>query len=171
MVAIDAPPLSGGLREPSIRPYSSDDHTWAVGLLDQTGGRYRVRRGKVVDTAVLPGLVGLRDGIPNALVTITRHTGNFELSVVASNPFDAELTQMVIRASLQYRNPGNVRAYAICSNAHFDVQRVLQQCGFRLCTTRPSAIESLARRSNYPIVTRFDGLEVRDEVEFDLLTF
>ena len=171
MVAVDAPPYFGGLGEPSVRPYSTEDHPWAVGLLEKTGGRYRVRRGNVVDVAVLPGLVGSRDGVLNTLVTITRHSHNFELSAIASDPFDEELVQQVVKASLQYRNPDCQRSYAIVSNAQLKVQRALQLAGFRLCATRPGGMESLARRSEYPIVTRFDGLEVRDEVEFDLLVF
>lgn len=168
MVAIDSPPFVGDFGQPSIRPYSSEDHAWAVGLLDATGGRYRVRRGRVVDTAVLAGLVGTRNGTPNTLVTISRHQKDFELTAIASDPYDADLVEMVIRTALKYRRPECLRAYAICSNAHFDVQRSLQRCGFRMCATRPGSVDSLARRSPHPIATNFDGLGVRDEVEFDL---
>lgn len=169
MVAIDAPPFVDGLGEPAVRPYSSEDHPWAVELLDATGGRYRVRRGHVIDTAVLPGLVGSRSGRSNTLVTISRHGADFELAVIASNPFDPELVQLVLRAALQYRKPESRRIFAICSNAHFNVQRVLQDCDFKMCASRPGAIEAVARRSQHPVVTHFDGLEVRDEIEFDLL--
>ncbi len=169
MVAIDAPPFVDGLGEPSVRPYSSEDQTWAVGVLESTGGRYRVRRGRVIDTAVLAGLVGSRGGRPNTLVTISRHANDFEIAVVASNPFDPELATLVVRAALQYRKPETRRVYSICSNAQFDVQRVLQTCGFRMCATRPGLVEAVARRSANRIMTQFDGLDVRDEVEFDLL--
>ncbi len=169
MVAIDAPAFVDGLGEPSIRPFCSEDHPWAVGLLANTGGRYRVRRGRVVDPVSLPGLVGERDGHANTLVTISRVRGNLQLVAIASEPFDEDLVQMTIQASLQYRDPQCRRAFAICSNAQFDVQRALQMSGFRLCSTRPGAMEALARRSPQPLVTDFDGLEVRDEVEFDLL--
>ncbi len=169
MVAIDAPPFVDGLGEPSVRPYASEDHSWAVELLNATGGQYRVRRGRVVDTAVLPGLVGSRGGRPNTLVTISRHSGDHELTVIASDPFDEDLVKLVIRAALQYRKPECRRAYAICSNAQFDVQRALQLADFRLCATRPGSIEALARRSPHRLVTSYGGLHVRDEVEFDLL--
>ena len=169
MVAIDAPPFVDGLGEPSIRPYASEDHKWACELLDSVGGRLRVRRGRVIDTAVLAGLVGMRDGHRNTLVTITRHRRDFELSVIASNPFDPELVQLVIRAALQYRQPGASRAYAICSNAQFGIQRALQNADFRLCATRPGAMEAVGRRSPHPLVSHFGGLPVRDEIEFDFL--
>lgn len=169
MVAIDAPAFVDGLGEPSIRPYSSEDHGWAVDLLTSTGGRYRVRRGRVVDPAGMPGLVGERNGRANTLVTISRLGGNLQLSAIASDPFDEDLVRMTIEASLHYRNPECRRAFAICSNAHFEVQRALQAAGFRLCATRPGAIEALARRAPEPLTTHYDGLAVRDEVEFDLL--
>lgn len=169
MVAIDSPSLGGDLSQPSIRPYAGSDHKWAQQLLDRTGGRYRVRRGKVVDTAVLPGLVGSRSGVDSALVTFVRHKTNFEIVAIASDPFDSELVDLMIRASLQYRNQDCRRAYSICSNADFRVQRALQTSGFRLCTTRPGLIEAVARRSPHPLTRSFDGLDVRDEVEFDLL--
>ena len=169
MVAIDAPAFVDGLGEPSIRPFSSEDHAWAIGLLAQTGGRYRVRRGRVVDPVGMPGLVGERGGRSNTLVTISRLGGNLQLVSIASDPFDEELVHMTIQAALHYRDPQCRRAFAICSNAHFDVQRALQSAGFRLCATRPGAIEALARRSLEPLVGEHDGLAVRDEVEFDLL--
>ncbi len=169
MVAIDSPSFVDGLGQPSIRPYAGTDHQWAQQLLERTGGRFRVRRGHVIDTAVLPGLVGSRSGVDSTLVTFLRHRSNLEIAVVASDPFDDELAAMVIRAALEYRAPDCRRAFAICSNAHFDVQRALQHAGFQMCTTRPGQIEAVARRSPQPVATSFDGLEVRDEVEFDLL--
>lgn len=168
MVAIDSPAYLGGLEQPSIRPYSSEDYRWAIDLLEGTGGRYRVRRGKAIDTAVLPGLVGSRGGRPSTFVAISRTSADHELTVIASNPFDEELVQLVIQAAIGYRKPECRRAYAITTNAQFEIQRALQQSGFRMCSTRPGSVESLTRRSPYPIITDFDGIEVRDEVEFDL---
>lgn len=169
MVAIDSPSFVDGLGQPSIRPYAGTDHQWAHQLLERSGGRYRVRRGRVIDTSVLPGLVGGRGGVDTTLVTFLRHRSNLEIAVVASDPFDDELAAMVVRATLEYRTADCRRAFAICSNAHFSVQRCLQIAGFRLCTTRPGQIEAVGRRSSEPIATSFDGLPVRDEVEFDLL--
>lgn len=169
MVAIDSPSLVDGLGQPSIRPYAGTDHQWANALLERTGGRHRVRRGSVVDTSVLPGLIGSRGGVDSTLVTFRRHSSNLELAVVASEPFDDELAVMVIRAALEYRSPECRRAFAICSNADFEVQRALQFAGFKMCTTRPGQIEAVGRRSSQPIATSFGGLPVRDEVEFDLL--
>lgn len=169
MVTMDTPRTDLGAIQPSIRPYSSEDFAWAVGLLDDTGGRHRVRRGTVVDVAVLPGLIAERNGHPTALLTLARHREELELSVIASAPFDDELVSLLIDAAKTYAPPMCRRIYSICSNADFDVQRCLQQYGFRLCTSRPGAIDSVARRSQIPLTRTLLGVPVRDEIELDQL--
>lgn len=169
MVTIDTPRMEFDAIQPSIRPYSSEDFAWAVELLENTGGRFRVRRGTVVDVAVLPGLIAERNGQMVALLTLARHREELELSVIASAPFDEELVGLLIDAAKTYAPPMCRRVYAICSNADFDVQHALQRHGFRLCTARPGAIEAVARRSQSPLTTTFGGISVRDEIEFDQL--
>ena len=169
MVSIDTPQLGNSPIQPSIRPYSSEDFAWAVQLLDGTGGRHRVRRGKVVDLAMLPGLIAERNGQPTALLALSRRGDELEFAVLAAAPFDDVLVGMLIAAAKTYTSPTCRRIYTICSNADFDVQRALQQHGFRLCTSRPGAIEAVARRSTVPLVRTFAGIVVRDELEFDQL--
>ncbi len=169
MVTIDTPRMDLDAIQPSIRPYSSEDFAWAVELLDNTGGRYRVRRGVVVDVAVLPGLIAERNGQMVALLTLARHREELELSVIASAPFDDELVGLLIDAAKTYAPPMCRRVYSICSNADFDIQRALQRYGFRLCTSRPGAIDAVARRSPSPLTRTVDGVPVRDEIEFDQL--
>lgn len=169
MVTIDTPQMGFDAIQPSIRPYSSEDFAWAVELLENTGGRFRVRRGLVIDVAVLPGLIAERNGQMVSLLTLARHREELELSVIASSPFDDELIGLLIDASKTYAPPMCRRVYTICSNADFDIQRCLQRYGFRLCTTRPGAIDAVARRSQSPLVGSIDGVPLRDEIEFDQL--
>ena len=169
MATIDTPRIDFGALQPSIRPYSSEDFTWAVGLLESTGGRYRVRRGAVVDVAILPGLIAERDGRMIALLTLARHREELELSVIASTSFDDELMNLLIDSAKTYAPAVCRRVYSVCSNADLDVQRCLQQYGFRLCAARPGAIEALRRRSSSPLVATVGGVPVRDEIEFDQL--
>lgn len=170
MVSLDRPSVDFDAQPPSIRAYSSADFEWAVQILGATGGRYRVRRGTVVDVALLAGYVAVRNGNLSALVTFSRPTKEvLELSVIASAPFDDGLVHGLIRACIARRQPECRRAYAICSNAHFDVQRALQQVGFTLATVRPQMIASVAARVNTPIAREYGGLVVRDEFEFEML--
>jgi hypothetical protein len=169
MVTIDTPRIDFDAIQPSIRPYSSEDFAWAVGLLESSGGRHRVRRGKVIDVAILPGLVAERGGQAIALLTLARHREELELSVIASSPFDETLIDLLIDAAKTYASPTCRRVYSICSNAEFDVQRCLQRYGFRLCAVRPGAVDALVRRSQVPLVHTLDGVSLRDEIEFDQL--
>ena len=169
MVTIDTRPGDVDSAEPQIRPYTTDDFAWAVELLDATGGRRRVRRGKVVDLAVLPGLVATRFGEPACLVTLTRHRDELEVSVLAAAPFDDALAGLALSAATTYASDSCMRLWTICSNAEFDVQRVLQQNGYRLCATRPGSIEAVRRRSSESLETSLGGVALRDELEFDFL--
>lgn len=169
MVSIDTRPPDLDSSSPAIRPYASEDFAWAVELLEATGGRNRVRRGTIVDVAVLPGLVATRRDQPVAILTLTRHREELEISVIAAAPFDDEVMALLLSAARTYVTDSCRRLWSICSNAELEVQRVLQQNGFRLCTARPGAVDAVARRTVTGVVTSLGGLPVRDEVEFDLL--
>jgi len=165
MVSLDRPSVGLGPQPPAIRPYSSADFAWALELLAAAGGRHRVRRGKVVDVALLAGIVAERHGQPSALLTYSRPSQEtLEISVVASTPFDEELVRTLIGACIMQRSVQCRRVYSICSNADFHVQRALQLSGFRLASVRPGAIEVAARNSR-DVVRVVGGLPVRDEIE------
>lgn len=169
MVTLDPTRIGFDGDEPVIRPYSSDDFRWALSLLDMTLGRYRVRRGRVVDVATQPGLVAMRDGQSVGLVTLTRHRESLELSVLEAPAFDDEIVTLLIDAARTYAGPSCRRIYSICSNAELDAQRALQVYGFRLAACRPGNIESVRRRSTLPVTEFIGEVPVRDEFEFDWL--
>lgn len=169
MVSLDRPSVGIGPQPPSLRPYSSADFAWAVELLGATGGRHRVRRGKVVDTALLAGIVAERLGHPAALVTYCRpNVETLEISAIAAAPFDDELVRALLGACIAQRQLSCRRVYTICSNAEFETQRVLQLEGFALATVRPGAIE-IASRTSTDVVRSLGGLPVRDEIEYERL--
>lgn len=169
MVSLDRPTVDVSAQPPAIRPYSSADFAWAVELLAVTGGRHRVRRGNVVDVALLAGLVADRHGHPAALVTFSRpDTETLEISAIASAPFDDQLVRSLIAGVITSRQATCRRVYSICSNAEFDVQRILQMEGFRLAAARPANME-IAARSSANVVRTLDGLPVRDEIEYERL--
>ncbi len=169
MVSLDRPTVHVGPQPPAIRPYSSADFAWAVELLAATGGRHRVRRGKVVDVALLAGIVAERRGHPAALLTYCRpNAETLEISAIASAPFDDELVRALLAACIMQRQVPCRRVYTICSNAEFDVQRILQVEGFRLAAARPGAVE-IAARTSPDVITVLGGLSQRDEIEYEQL--
>ncbi len=170
MVSLDRPSIDVIEEPPGLRPYSTADFEWAMTLLGATGGRYRVRRGNVVDVAMLPGLVAERQGQPMALLTMAKPaTEQLEISVVAAMPFAPDLVAMLLSASGRYADPQCRRIFSICSNAEFEVQRALQSNGFRLAAARPGAIDIAAGRSSLPVHREFAGLAMTDELEFERL--
>lgn len=169
MVTIDTPRIDFDALQPSIRPYSSEDFLWGVELLEATGGRYRVRRGAAIDVAVLPGLIAEQNGQPVALLTLARHREELEIVVVASHTYDVDLLRLLIDAAKNYASPMCRRVYTICSNAELELQRQLQIYGFRLSNCRPGNIEAVERRETAPLTMMFNGLLVRDELEFEQL--
>jgi len=128
-----------------------------------------VRRGRVVDVAVLPGLVAEQNGQPTSLLTLARHREELEIVVLAARPLESDVVQLLIDAARTYAGPMCRRVYTICSNAELDVQRQLQLYGFRLAACRPGNVEWVAQRSPQGLVQMIDGLMVRDELEFDQL--
>jgi len=123
----------------------------------------------VVDVALLAGLVADRRGHPAALVTFTRpNAETLEIAAIASAPFDDDLVRALIAAAIMQRQPTCRRVYAICSNAEFDTQRLLQREGFRLGSVRPASME-IAARTNPEVIRDLGGLPVRDEIEFERL--
>ena len=170
MVTLDARDVGSPSAGPIIRRYTPDDLEWASDLLGRSSGRLRIRRGIVVDTATLPGLVATEASVPIGLVTVLRHPGELELAVIATDGPDLAVVGMMIDAATERAGGECRRVFAICSNAEFDLQKALQWHGFRLCAVRPGSIESAATRlSPGQVVTELDGVPVRDELEFDLL--
>lgn len=169
MVTLDPTRVGFDGHEPSVRPYSSDDFRWALRALDMTGGRYRVRRGRVVDVATLSGLIAQRGDENVGLVTLARHRESVELAVVSAAPYDDDVVTMLIDAARTYAGPACRRIFSICSNAELEMQRALQRYGFRLAACRPGSIEVVRKRSEHPIAEGLGDLPLRDELEFDWL--
>ena len=170
MVTLDARDLGHRVPGRVTRRYTSDDLRWANGLLARTTGRLRIRRGVLVDTAVLPGLVTLDGDYPTGLVTVLRHHDELELAVLAATPGDDLTLSALIDAAVSRAGENCRRVWAVCSNAEFALQRILQVEGFRLCAARAGAIEAaVARMPQGQLVSEIDGVPVRDELEFDLL--
>jgi len=169
MVTLDPTRLGFDGNQPSVRPYSSEDFRWALSVLDMGLGRYRVRRGEVVDVASQPGLIAMRGEENVGLVTLVRHRESLELLVLEAPPFDDAVTAVLIDAARSYAGSTCRRMYTICSNAELEVQRALQVYGFRLSACRPGNVEAVRKRTELPVREVLGDLVVRDELEFDWL--
>ncbi len=170
MVTLDAAELAAGADGPSTRRYTPDDLTWADDLLQRSCGRMRIRRGAIIDAAVLPGIVSLSGGVRNGLVTVMGHNEELELVAIAGEVGDPGLPQRLLRAAIDGARPDCRRIWTVCHNAEFSTQRMLQEHGFRLCAARPGAWETTRGRLGAGrLPERLDGVPIRDEFEYDLV--
>lgn len=168
MVTLDVRDIGSGSTGRSTRRYASDDLSWAVGMLGDCGGRLRFRRGSVVDTATLPGVVVLDEDVPVGLLTVLAHRDEIELAAIATGPGDDETFADLVTAAIAGAGHDCRRLFVVCTNAELDMHRLLQQHGFRLCAVRPGSIA--AARGHMPpgqIPVVIDGIPVTDEVEFE----
>ena len=170
MVTLDAPEVWPSADEPSTRRYTPDDLTWADDLLQRSCGRLRIRRGAMVDAAVLPGIVSLAAGTRNGLITVMGHNEELELVAIAGEVGDPGLPERLLKAAIAGARPDCRRIWTVCHNAEFSTQRMLQDHGFRLCAARPGAWATTRRRLAVGrLPEHLDGIPIRDELEYDLV--
>lgn len=169
MVAIDASALGSTHSRREIRDYRASDLAAAAHLLERCGGRLRVRRGAVVDTAILPGLVATAGPAVTGLVTYRQREAELELVVVAALEPDDDTRHELLDSVLREVASDSRRVVACTSNADFALQRSLQLAGFRLCAVRAGAIDATrARLAPGRLPQARHGVPVRDEIEFEL---
>ena len=169
MVALDASSVNTAEPEFRIRRYEPGDLAAASELLGRSGGRLRVRRTGLVDTAILPGLIGTDDGDVRGLVTYVRRDSELELMVIAADPLDDTVRHELLLAVRRHALEGSRRVVAYTSNADFAVQRSLQLAGFRMCAVRAGAIEAFRNRlGDGRLSAELHGVPIRDELEFEL---
>ena len=169
MVALDASTVDMADPGHRFRRYEPGDLMAASELLLRCGGRLRVRRAALVDTAILPGLVCLDGSAVRGLVTYVRHDSELELMVVAADPLDDTVRHGLLTAVRQRAVDGCRRVVATTSNADVAVQRSLQLAGFRICAIRAGAIEAVRTRlAEGRLPTEMHGVPIRDEIEFEL---
>lgn len=167
---MDAPELRADANGPSTRRYTPEDLTWANDLLGRSCGRLRIRRGALLDAAVLPGIVSLTGGTRNGLVTVMGHNEELEIVAIAGEVGDPGLPQRLLQAAIDGARPDCRRIWTVCHNAEFSTQKMLQAHGFRLCAARPGAWAATRHRlANGRMPEHLDGVPIRDEFEFDLV--
>jgi len=164
----DAAGPPGGAVE--VVPFGPEHREWAAGLIRQHFGSERmVSRGRLYDTLRLPGLVALVDGQPAGLALYNVEGESCELVTLASSIEGRGAATALIEAlRKQAAALGCRRLWLITTNDNTPAMRFYQRRGFRLAAVHPGAVE--ASRQIKPEIPRLgrDGIEIRDEVEFEI---
>ncbi len=143
---------------------------WAEDVVaEHFGSRYQARRGVLVDSLLLPGLVAERDGERVGLLLYDPDDGAFETELAAlATPVRAAGAGTALIRELRRRIPDRP-IWAVTTNDNIDALRFYQRRGFRLRALRAGAVDE-ARARLKPQIPLFgrDGIPLRDELELVL---
>jgi len=150
--------------------FGPEHHEWAAELIRRHFGSERmVSRGRLYDTLSLPGLVALIDGQPAGVALYNVEDGSCELVTLASSLEGRGAATALLEAlKKEAATLGCRRLWLITTNDNTPAMRFYQRRGFRLAAVHPGAVE--ASREIKPEIPRLgrDGIEIRDEVEFEI---
>jgi GNAT superfamily N-acetyltransferase len=154
-----------------IRDLTSEDREWANrSLLDSSGSLVIVTRGQIHRADQLPGLIGVYDGEPAALLTY--HIAGDALEVVSLHAAARGVglgTALLAAACAKARAHGCRRLWLITTNDNEPAIRFYQRRGMRLVAVHSGAIaESRRLKPQIPLLG-IDNEPIEDEVEFEYI--
>lgn len=154
----------------SVRPFVPEfDHGWAAAMLAADfGGTRQARRGEVLDTLDLPGLVAEEDGMPVGLLSYRIEGKRCELFFIAAHQqWRGVGTAMVEALVARAREAACTKIWLVTTNDNLGALRFYQRRGFDLVALYPGAVaESRRLKPGIPQVGA-DGIARRDELELE----
>jgi len=143
---------------------------WAVDLIkDHWGATEIVTRGRIHDTAKLPGFIAVLRGEPVGLVTYQIDGDQCEMVSLDSLMEGIGVgTALVGSAAAEAREQGCRRLWLITTNDNLDAIHFYQKRGFHLVAVHRDALEETRRLKPQLPLTGIDGIPLRDEIEMEL---
>jgi ribosomal protein S18 acetylase RimI-like enzyme len=154
-----------------VRPLTSDDRDWAVGLIEKEwGSRKVVTRGIVRDVVNLDGFIALQSNEPIGLLTFWIE--GEECEIITLNSLSENIgvgTGLIDSVKVTARESGCRRIWLITTNDNLAAVRFYQKRGFSMVAVYPGAIEQSRRlKPEIPLIG-IDGIPLRDEIELEIL--
>jgi GNAT superfamily N-acetyltransferase len=159
------------MKEFEIRPLAEGDRPWAAALIKKEwAGPKIVTRGKTHYPDKYPGFIAVKDNKPAGLVTYTIAGKSCEIttmnSLVENIGIGSALLDAVKDAA---KNQGCRRLWLITSNDNTHALKFYQKYGLRLVAVHRDAITRLRRLKPEIPLTGNDGIEIRDEIELEII--
>ena len=140
------------------------DSIATVGCSVQIASRGRVHAGDC-----LPGFVALHQQVPAGLVTYHLEAGQCEITSLDSLSPGVGIGSALIAAVKQVaKNAGCQRLWLVTTNDNIPAIRFYQKRGFHLVAVHPDALEISRQRKPGIPQTGFEGIPLRDELEFEM---
>lgn len=154
----------------TIQPLGDAHRAWAEDLMQREWGSPRqVSRGVLYDVLAYPGFVALLDGEPQGLVTYRIDGTACEIlmihSLVPGRGIGAGLVEQVKAAA---REAGCQRLWLITTNDNIPAFRWYQKRGFTIAAVHVNALEQSRKLKPEIPPTGYDGIPLRDEIEFEM---
>ena len=179
MVALDPVSTSdAATNRVLVRLAGPADRQMIAGLLHESGGAHRVCRTSAIDLCKLDAYVafiGARETKVFAGMAAARVVGHeLEVSAVVVRTDldvgDSALRRLLLGEVVRWIPDGITRVRYIVANHELGAMADAQRVGLRLSAVRPGSIEQVRRRNRVLQLPRgADGIEARDELEFELL--
>lgn len=138
-------------------------------LLQEFGSTLVVSRGRLHHADQIPGLIGLFDGIPSALLTYDIAGDECEVvSLHSARPGRGIGMMLLERVAEEARARACRRVWLITTNDNAAAIEFYRKRGWTLVAIHEGAIEESRRiKPQIPLVGR-SGVPIRDEIEFEL---
>ena len=154
-----------------IRPLNKDDRPWVTDLLKEWwAGPKMVTRGNVHYPDKYPGFIAEVKGKPAGLVTYNIVGQECEIvtmnSLVEKIGIGSALINVVKEAAIK---KGCKRLWLITTNDNTKALRFYQKYGMALAVVHRNAVEQSRHLKPEIPLTGNDGIEIRDEIELEIL--
>jgi len=158
------------MTEYTIEPFDATYHQWAHDFLTETwGGVEQVSRGVLYNVLEYPGFVAVVDGAPQGLVTYRIDIAQCEIMMIHSAiegiGVGAALIEQVQEVA---REAKCKRLWLVTTNDNIPAIRWYQRRGFSLAKIHVKAVKRSRKLKPEIPKTGFDGIPIRDEIEFEM---
>lgn len=155
----------------TIRPIDGCDHAWVTALLtEHWGGPGIVTRGRVHGADLLPGFKALLDGRAIGLLTYRLAADECEIISLNSLTEGIGVGTMLMTTVRELAVACNcLRIFLITTNDNTRAIKFYVKLGYRIAAVHAGAVaESRRLKPSIPLIG-FNGVEIRDEVEMELI--
>lgn len=155
----------------TVKPIDESDHSWVKALLtDHWGGPEIVTRGMIHHADRLPGFKALLDGKAIGLLTYRLGTDECEIMSLNSLTEGIGVGTMLMTTARQLAVACDFRRiWLITTNDNTRAVKFYVKLGYRIAAVHAGAIaESRRLKPSIPLIG-INGVEIRDEIEMELI--
>ena len=170
---MNSPPnySDNSIKSCQIRPIIQKDRPWITQfLIDHWGSNQVVSRGRIFQADQLPGYIAFHEHTLSGLITYQIEEDQCEIVSLNSPLEGVGIGSALIEAVRSVAQSLDCeRLWVITTNDNTPAIRFYQKRGFHLIAVHPNAVQQSRRMKPSIPLLGFDGIPIRDEIEFELI--